>query len=113
MIKRKEAMHHTARANMRGGNGTIHGVTIFEPEEVTKTRIFSVLTLQPGDSVGIHPHEVEGEAYLILEGEAVVTEDGVDYLLHAGDAEYCTDGHTHGVANQSDKPVSLLAIVIL
>jgi len=113
MIKRKEQMNHTARANMRGGNGTIRGVTVFEQEELPKTRVYSVMTFQPGDSIGPHPHTGEGESYLILEGEAVVTEDGVDYLLHAGDAEYCSDGHVHAVANQSDRPMCLLAIVML
>ena len=113
MIKRKEQMAHTEKSNMRGGNGTIHGVTVFEQSEVPKTRVYSVMTFRPGDSIGVHSHTGEGETYLILEGDAVVTEDGVDYVLHAGDAEYCSDGHTHAIANQSDRPMSMLAIVML
>ncbi len=112
MIKRREAMSVTTRENMRGGRGTIQFVNIFEGDEVDKTRVFSVITVQPGDSIGAHPHEGEGEAYVILDGSATVSEDGVDYVLHTGDAEYCSGGHTHAVLNHTDKPVSILAIVI-
>ena len=49
---------------------------------------------------------------MILQGQATVTEDGQDYLLNPGDAEYCTGGHTHGIANDSDEPLVFLAIII-
>lgn len=112
MIKHREEMTHTTREALRGGKGVLDFTHIFEGDEVEKTRLFAVITIQPGDSVGVHPHEEEGEAYLILDGAATVTEDGVDYILQAGDAEYCTGGHTHGLLNHTDAPVSLLAIVI-
>ena len=43
---------------------------------------------------------------------ATVTEDGQDYLLGPGDAEYCTGGHTHGIANDSDEVLVFLAIIM-
>ena len=52
-----------------------------------------------------------GANYLYGE-KGCYTEDGVDYILHAGDAEYCSDGHTHAVVNHTDKPATFLAIVI-
>ena len=113
MIKRKEAMTVTTTENMRGGKGAIQALNIFQKEELPKTRVFSVMTIQPGDSIGVHSHTGEGEAYVILEGAATVSEDGVDYILNAGDAEYCSDGHTHSIYNHTDKPMSFLAIVIL
>lgn len=113
MIKRSIEMKTQVRSNLRGGNGDIVSRNIFEPEELPKTRLFSTMTLKPGDSIGVHPHEGEGEAYVILEGQVTVSEDGVDYILNAGDAEYCTDGHTHSIANHSDQTAIFLAIVIL
>ena len=112
MIKRREEMHVTVRENMRGGHGAIQFTNLFEGDELDKTRVFAVLTVQPGDSIGPHPHEGEGEAYVILDGAATVSEDGVDYILNAGDAEYCSGGHTHALLNHTDRPVSVLAIVI-
>ncbi|MCI8524722.1 MAG: cupin domain-containing protein [Oscillospiraceae bacterium] len=112
MVKYRQNMNHTTRENLRGGKGTLDFTHIFEGEEVEKTRLFAVITVQPGDSIGVHPHEEEGEAYIILDGAATVSEDGVDHILKAGDAEYCTGGHTHGLVNHTDAPVTLLAVVI-
>ena len=112
MIKHRSQMHQNVRENLRGGKGALQFTHIFEGSELEKTRMFSVVTVQPGDSIGIHPHQEEGEVYLILDGAATVTEDGVEQILRAGDAEYCTGGHTHGLLNHTDAPVTLLAIVI-
>ena len=112
MIKRREAMEQTVRENLRGGRGALTFTHVFSGEELDKTRMFAVVTVQPGDSIGVHPHDQEGEVYLILEGAATVTEDGVDYILQAGDAEYCTGGHTHGLLNHTDAPMTMLAVVI-
>ncbi len=112
MIKRKEDMRLEPRENLRGGKGTLAFTHIFEKSELEKTRMFAVITVQPGDSIGVHPHDEEGEAYVILDGSVTVTEDGVDYSLNPGDAEYCTGGHTHALLNHTDTPASLLAIII-
>lgn len=112
MIQRKDAMPVTDRTNVKGGKGTYHSMEIFTTEQVEKTTLFAVNTLPPQTSIGVHPHTTEGEAYVILEGEAVVQEDGVEYLLQAGDAEYCTGGHTHGIENRSNQPLKFLAIII-
>ena len=112
MIKYKEEQQVTERTNVRGGIGTYQSKAIFSEEEVDKTTLFSVITLPPQTSIGIHPHTTEGEAYVILSGEAEVTEDGEAYLLHAGDAEYCTGGHTHGIANRTNENVRFLAIIM-
>ncbi len=113
MIKKLENRVETTVENLVGGAGTVKLSHIFSREELPKTRICSVLTLEPGCSVGIHPHQGEGEIYLILEGSATVHEDGVDYILTEGDAEYCSDGHTHGILNHTDTAMKFLAIVIL
>lgn len=112
MIQRKEAMTVSDRTNVKGGEGTYQSLALFTPEQVEKTTLFAINTLPPQTSIGIHPHTTEGEAYVILEGEAVVHEDGRDYVLSAGDAEYCTGGHVHGIANRSERPVKFLAIIM-
>lgn len=113
MIKYANEMQVTERKNVMGGTGVYQSKVLFSPEEVEKTRLFACNTMEPGASIGVHSHTGEGEAYVILSGEAVVEEDGVTYTLHAGDCEYCTDGHTHAIANCSDAPMCFLAIIIL
>lgn len=100
------------RTNVKGGTGTYQSTSIFTPDQVEKTVLFARNTLPPHTSIGIHPHTTEGEAYVILSGEAVVTEDGVEYVLQAGDAEYCTGGHTHGIENRSQQELEFLAIIM-
>lgn len=112
MIKRRQEMKVQPRFEVKGGKGTYETTHIFSTEEVDKINLFAVNTLPPGSSIGIHPHFSEGEAYVILQGQATVTEDGQDYLLGPGDAEYCTGGHSHGIANDSDEVLAFLAIII-
>ena len=61
---------------------------------------------------GAHPHETNGEAYYILEGAATVTEDGESRELHAGDAEFCADGHTHSIRNHTGSVTRFLAVIV-
>ncbi len=113
MIKFVADRNDETVANLVAGEGEVTLSHIFSQEELPKTRICSVLTLNPGCSVGIHSHTGEGEIYYILEGSATVHEDGVDTILNVGDTEYCSDGHTHGILNHTDTPMKFLAIVIL
>ena len=66
---------------------------------------------EPGESVGVHPHTSNGEAYFILEGGATMTEDDETRILGVGDAEFCADGHTHSIKNHTDKPMRFLAVI--
>lgn len=113
MIKYKENMPVSTKENVMGGAGSYESTELFSQQEVPKTRLFACNTLGPGASIGIHSHTGEGEAYVILDGEAVVEEDGVEYTLHAGDCEYCSDGHTHAICNRSAQPMTFLAIIML
>ena len=97
----------------QNGNGIVKFRDIFTPEELgERANMCSVITLDPGCSVGVHAHVDNGEVYCILDGEAVVTEDGAEYTLHPGDAEFCADGHTHGIENRTGETVTFLAVIL-
>lgn len=113
MIKYNADMPAFAKENVLGGTGAYTYTEMLSGEDCPKTRLFGCNTLNPGVSIGRHAHTGEGEAYVILDGEAVVEEDGVEYILHTGDVEYCSDGHTHAISNHSDKPMTFLAIIML
>ena len=93
MFQMKDEMQTAVKHNIRGGDG-------------------SPITLRPGESVGVHPHETNGEAYYILEGAATVTEDGESRELHVGDAEFCADGHTHSIRNHTGSVTRFLAVIV-
>jgi len=113
MIHRKSEMNVEQRTNVRGGVGTPEFCHLFSQAELgDRANMLAVITLQAGESIGEHPHSDNGEAYLILTGSAMVSENGVETELHAGDAEFCADGQTHAIRNHTDAPMSFLAVIV-
>ncbi len=112
MIHKNKEMLHKLVSNVRGGEGSPEFVHLFSEEELGGRMSFlAVVTLQPGESVGCHPHDANGEAYYVLSGSVTITEDGQETILSAGDAEFCADGHSHGIRNHTDAPASFLAVI--
>ena len=113
MFKSYEMMATAVKHNAQGGEGSPKFRYLFSAEELgRRADMMAVITLQPGESVGVHPHETNGEAYYILEGAATVTEDGESRELHAGDAEFCADSHTHSIRNHTDSVTRFLAMIV-
>ena len=112
MVKYKKDLRIARTENVRGGNGEVEMMHLFENDELLgHTQLFSLTTLDPGDSVGYHQHTDNSEVYVMLEGEAVVTEDGKTYVLNTGDVEYCPCGHHHGIENKSDQIARFVAVI--
>ena len=113
MFKAYEMMETAVKHNAQGGEGSPKFRHLFSAEELgNRAELMAVITLEPGESVGVHPHETNGEAYVILEGAATVTEDGQARELHVGDAEFCADGHTHSIRNHTAAPTRFLAVIV-
>lgn len=112
MIHYAEQMPQEKKENVRGGTGAYLSRHLFTPQDVDKTTLFARNVFPAGVSIGEHPHTTEGEAYIILRGKGVITEDGQAYEVGPGDAEYCTGGHTHGIYNPGPQELEFLAIII-
>lgn len=113
MYKMYDEMHTEVKHRLRGGEGDPVTRQIFSPEELGgRVEMFNIMTLQPGESVGVHDHVTNGEAYLILSGSVTVTDDAESRVLNTGDAEFCADGHTHSIRNHTDAPASFLALIL-
>ena len=77
MFKAYEMMETAVKHNAQGGEGSPKFRHLFSAEEQgNRAELMAVITLEPGESVGVHPHTSNGEAYFILEGGATMTEDG-------------------------------------
>ena len=112
MFQMKQDMQTAVKHNIRGGDGSPSFRYLFSAEQLgNRAEMMAVITLQPGESVGVHPHTSNGEAYFILEGGATMTEDDETRILGVGDAEFCADGHTHSIKNHTDKPMRFLAVI--
>lgn len=94
-----------------GGVGQMTFHTLLKPEVLGgRTGMFAVITLEPGNTVGEHLHDTDSEVFFLLEGEAVMLEDGKCYPVAAGDIEYCPKGHSHGLEPRGDRAVKFLAL---
>ena len=107
---RKENMLTETKENLLGGEGRVL-MTELLGEKIPHIRILKEVTLEPGSSIGVHPHHEEAEAYLILEGEATIQDQDSEYVLLAGEAHLCKNGDRHGVINKGDKNMRMIAIV--
>ena len=96
---------------IRGGKGGAERLDYLSPGDMAGADFVSVLTLDPGATVGEHLHPAEEELYLVLQGEGSGLLDGETFRVGPGDAFLCKAGHTHGLVNPGPKPLTFLAVL--
>ena len=69
------------------------------------------IRIVPGASVGKHTHEDSAEIIFALEGAVLVTYDGREERLNAGQCHYCPKGHSHTLRN--DGTVEFIAYAVV
>lgn len=113
MIKRKQDMRIEYRDRIRGGEGTLTCLNLLEKSECFgKMNYTALMHLEPGQSIGVHPHSPEAEMYYLLKGRLTAVDNGVETYLEEGDVMLTGNGETHSVRNDSGHPAVLLAVVI-
>ena len=99
--------------NMRGGAGS---AVRFLYENAAglggKIKMFAVMDLEAGATVGEHKHEGDMEIYLLLDGTAKALDNGEEVTLGPGDMLITKDGESHSLANQSADRLSFVAVVM-
>ena len=68
--------------------------------------------LPPGTSIGLHAHGDNEELYLVLEGEGAMHLDGKEFRIRAGSLILNRRGGTHGLVNDSDRPLKLFVVEV-
>ena len=113
MIRKPAEFGKDVRKNMRGGDGEVIVSAIWKPGEEMKsnTRMYSKLILEPGCSIGLHPHENEEELFFILKGRAETIDNGEPKILEAGDASITRSGESHSLKNIGSDTLEVLAII--
>ena len=97
----------------KGGQGEVEKWTLLTPEDTGgKIGLCNYVNMLPGSSIGGHPHTEDGEMYLVVEGELVFIENGVEHVLHPGDVTYTWNGDSHAMVNRSGKNAKMLAIIV-
>lgn len=113
MIKENGELRLELIANLKGGDETIRVLNILEADEMFGTgRLFGVSIIPPGGSIGPHFHEGDFETYFILEGTALVNDNGNKKILRQGDMTQCSDGHFHSIKNAGVTDLKYLAVIL-
>ncbi len=116
MLKKAAEMVSELRQNMRGGQGEVEIIHLFQPGEFKgKARLLARIILQPGASIGMHEHSGEEEIYYIEAGQAVLTDSSLanEVIMNEGDASLTLSGQSHAIRNAGQEALRLLAIVLL
>ncbi len=100
-------------SNVRGGEGIMEKHEILTPAEMYgANKLFGKMILRKGASIGLHQHVGESEAYYILSGHGLFTEDaGAPQPVSSGDICFIEEGHSHALANSSEEPLAFIALV--
>ena len=112
LITYQSQQDHSVREFMRGGKKQVQ-LTKLVSQLPGNMRMFNVLTLIPGASIGYHVHENETELFYFLEGNGRVQDDDRFYDISAGDAMATPSGHGHSVENTGDTNLVILAAIVL
>lgn len=114
MIRKAEECTVEAREHMRDGNGTVQITNLAaSPAELNdKGRLFGKIALNPGCSIGYHVHEKDSELFYIIKGTAQYIDGDVTKTVSAGDVTVCPAGTGHGISNESDEVVELIAVIV-
>lgn len=112
MIYRKSDRRDEPRERMRGGEGVVTLTELMMGELPPNVRLYKLITIPVGGSIGAHVHEGEAELFFFLSGQARVMDDGAPMDVAPGDVMQTPSGHSHSVTNIGAEPVQLLAVIV-
>jgi mannose-6-phosphate isomerase-like protein (cupin superfamily) len=92
-----------------GGRGEILTSRVVERAEGA-LRFVDLTVVPPGASIGLHRHGDDEEIYVIIDGEGLMTVDGVATRVGAGDVVLNDPGGSHGLENDGTVPLRLVVV---
>ena len=111
----KDKLKTWNRDKVAGGVGTLFGQFSFTRNDSPKDHAIKEIgwmTLQPGDTIGMHKHEVNEDAYIIVSGEgAFVDTAGKETPVKGGDITIARKGDSHALKNTGKVPLIFLDVV--
>ncbi len=113
MIRKEQEYKLDIREDMRGGSGAIKIQHIWNPQEDlnANNRLFAKMSIDPGNSIGLHKHDNEEEVFVILDGKAEVDDNGEKKILEKGDSILTKGGESHSIKSIGEEPLVLIAVI--
>lgn len=97
-----------------GGRGEVQWkeVVDFSSEKERRLGFLHDDVLDPGVSIGVHPHDADEEYYYVLSGRGMMWLDGVEHEVGPGDLTAVFPGGSHGLRNHIDEPLRIIVFSI-
>lgn len=112
MIKSTEEFRVQKIEGLMGGKGHVTFIHYFEPEDFEGAgRLFGKTIIEPGNSIGLHGHEGEQEAYYILKGKALYNDNGTESEIGPGTLTICKSGDSHGIEAIGDETLEYAMLI--
>ncbi len=102
MIRRKDDIAPLPFSECHEGRGTLYCSSLLDGFESGSFMLMHSDTLAAGVSIGIHEHTTNEEIYYLLSGSGILTFDGEETEMRAGDISLCGIGHSHGFLARED-----------
>jgi len=90
----------------------------FDPDRMAKSTVFrsdrilvGLNAFEPGQEHRLHAHEGMDKVYHVLEGEGLFLLEGREERMSAGDMLVAPEGVAHGVRNDGDGRLVVLAVL--
>ncbi|TBW38236.1 cupin domain-containing protein [Siculibacillus lacustris] len=111
----KDTLKTWDREKAGGGEGTLAGKFSFTRNDTKKEEAIKEIgwmTLKPGASVGLHKHDANEDAYIIISGEGIFTDTaGKESPVKAGDITIARKGESHALKNAGSEPLVFLDVI--
>jgi len=114
VIVKATEQHKVKREALRGGVGSaLFGYVISpgEGREGSRFQMVARIEIEPGASIGYHAHESDEEIYIILSGEGIYNDNGIEIRVRPGDTAIAFRGESHGIRNAGDDTLVFWAII--
>ena len=89
-------------AECHGGVGTLMCKSLLENLGSEGLDLMHRDDIPAGVSIGFHEHTANEEVYYLASGKGILTYDGKEHEMNAGDISLCKKGHSHAFSAQVD-----------
>lgn len=113
-IKKKAMMQRAPLENCHDGTGALDWTEVTQGSD-SPGRLLRFMhdnVLPPGASIGIHAHSDDEEYYYFIEGKGVMTLDGAEHNVEAGDITGVFPGGSHGLENRSTRDLRVVVFSV-
>ena len=111
MIRRLADLALEPKQNIRGGVGIGRSGDYLRNGEMAGVVSVGRTTLEPGASIGEHPHPNTEDLYLIVEGHGTAILNGERLPVVTGDVFLVKAGGSHGLVNDSQGPLTFVGVL--